>query len=250
MKQIIAVGKVSEEEKAIFDYLGRFFGVQTFELGLDVARGLMSAIKPNLIMIKVTELMTAPVMTLEDIIKENSPTPVITYGHMDELIQFETKHNGVKVEHLSIPTDENTALKMVCSKLRVNPDKMLAKAAGKKKIMVIDDDATSLRSLKTMLDNDYDVSVANSGKKAFEMMEKSVPALVLLDNEMPEMNGKQVLEKIRSTEGMKDLPVIFVTGISDVNYIKELMPLRPSGYLLKPVTPNVLLTEIDKVLKS
>ena len=64
--------------------------------------------------------------------------------------------------------------------------------SGKKKILLVDDNATVLRSIKEILSANYDVSVAKSGKKALDQMRLDRPDLLLLDYEMPEMDGRSL----------------------------------------------------------
>ena len=64
-------------------------------------------------------------------------------------------------------------------------------------ILLVDDNLTSLKQAAALLKDHYKVSMVKSGKQALEFLEKFTPNLILLDIEMPEMNGKMTLEKIR-----------------------------------------------------
>ena len=90
----------------------------------------------------------------------------------------------------------------------------------------------------------YSVSVAPSGLHAFLLMGKKKPDLVLLDYEMPEMNGKEVFERIKEDEELKDIPVAFLTSIDSKEVVVELLALKPAGYLLKPVESQTLLKKV------
>ena len=249
MKQLLAIGKVSEEAKAAFSYLEQYFGMQVFEQSLDAASGVAQAMKPDLIMVSVDELLVSPTMAMNEFQKANPEKPIITFGKVEDFVRFEKLYVGDPLENLNLPLDEDAALFLLCSKLKISRKKLKEQSENKKTVLVIDDDATTLRSMKSILENTYSVELANSGEKAFQMMEEKIPDLILLDYEMPGMNGKEVLEKIRNTEPYKNLPVIFVTGVTEKSYITALISLRPSGYLLKPITMDVLLNEIAKVLK-
>lgn len=71
--------------------------------------------------------------------------------------------------------------------------------------------------------------------------------MVLLDYEMPAENGAAVLEKIRSNEKTKDLPVVFLTGVTEKNKIREVLTLKPQGYLLKPIDMEKLSSTIKGI---
>lgn len=120
---------------------------------------------------------------------------------------------------------------------------------GKKRILVVDDDAAILRLIKTYLGLTYDVATAISGAVALKYLSSKHVDLILLDYEMPEEKGPEVLEKIRSMDKLKDTPVIFLTGVSDTEKIKKVLVLKPQGYLLKPIDHDKLLESIKKVLE-
>ncbi len=119
---------------------------------------------------------------------------------------------------------------------------------GSKKILVVDDNATTLRGIKKILDPYYEVTLANSGMRAIAAISKDKPDLILLDYEMPVCDGKQTFEMIRADEDMKDIPVIFLTGVNDKAHITAVLKLVPAGYMLKPYEPEKLLATIRKVL--
>lgn len=118
------------------------------------------------------------------------------------------------------------------------------------RVMVIDDDAGTLRSIKSILDGVYVVSVANSGKKALDLLAVENPDVILLDYEMPMMNGPETMQKIRMKPGFKDTPIIFLTGVNDRSQIAAALALRPAGYLLKPVNQSKLLMTILDALNG
>lgn len=113
-----------------------------------------------------------------------------------------------------------------------------------KRILVVDDDQNMLQMLYSFLRDSYHVTMVSNGKDALESLKKQKPDLMLLDYLMPEMNGKETLEIIRKDENLKDLPVFFLTGVSDSNKISECLKLEPSGYILKPIGKFSLLAKI------
>ena len=115
-------------------------------------------------------------------------------------------------------------------------------------ILVVDDNAMVLRNIKGILEQDYSVAVAPSGVHAFISIGKKVPDLILLDYEMPEMNGKQVLLKIKEQEEYADIPVVFLTSMDTREIVMELLALQPAGYILKPVDSEMLLDRIEDII--
>lgn len=123
-------------------------------------------------------------------------------------------------------------------------------AQQKKKILVVDDSGAMLKNVKGWLGDTYDVILANSGEFALKYLSSNYPDLVLLDYEMPNMNGREVLQIIRSDVRMKDLPVIFLTGKSDKKDVMEVMAMRPAGYILKTEEPLKIVQRIDEFFCS
>ena len=79
-------------------------------------------------------------------------------------------------------------------------------------------------------------------------MEKKRPDLILLDYEMPEMNGREFLETIRFDADYFDIPVIFLTAIADKAHIAAVLELEPAGYFLKPMRKDKVLEKIEEIL--
>ena len=119
----------------------------------------------------------------------------------------------------------------------------------KAQILIVDDSAIVLRNIKVLLDQTYAVSVAPSGKHALLSIKDRKPDLILLDYEMPDMNGKEVMERLKADESTKDIPVIFLTSVGSRDIVVELLALEPAGYLLKPVDSKNLHDTINKALK-
>ncbi|MDR1755012.1 MAG: response regulator [Eubacterium sp.] len=115
----------------------------------------------------------------------------------------------------------------------------------KKKILVVDDSGAMLRNVKGWLENKYNVFLANSGAMAIKYLALNRPDLVLLDYEMPVIDGKQVLEMIRTEKEFTDIPVMFLTIKGDAESIMKVKDLKPEGYLLKTLEPYQIVKAID-----
>ena len=115
----------------------------------------------------------------------------------------------------------------------------------KKKILVVDDSGAMLRNVRGWLGEKYHVIPANSGAMAIKYLSMDKPDLVLLDYEMPVVNGKQVLEMIRTESDFSSIPVIFLTGKNDRESIMEVLALKPEGYLLKTMKPGEIIAAVD-----
>ena len=118
----------------------------------------------------------------------------------------------------------------------------------RKHILVVDDDPMMLKLIKEHLHEKYDVATAISGKIAHKFLESKKTDLILLDYEMPVENGPEVLMKIRENEELAKIPVIFLTGITETDKIKQALVLKPQGYLLKPIDRDKLFETIKQYI--
>lgn len=118
----------------------------------------------------------------------------------------------------------------------------------KKRILVIDDDSTMLKSIKWQLDEHYHVSTAVSGAVARRFFEKHTADLILLDYQMPYEDGAAFFKYLRATKTTKDIPVIFLTSVNDSDKIADVLALKPQGYLLKPVDHETLLSKVKATI--
>lgn len=123
-----------------------------------------------------------------------------------------------------------------------------AKKARRRHILVIDDDSTMLKTIKEQLHEEYDIATALSGKIGLKFLEKKKTDLILLDYEMPVETGPMVLEKLRENKDTKNIPVIFLTGVTETEKIKQVLAMKPQGYILKPIERDKLVKAIQNIL--
>ena len=115
-------------------------------------------------------------------------------------------------------------------------------------ILVVDDNSMMLRLVKEHLHEKYDVATALSGKIALKFLRNKKTDLILLDYEMPDENGPAVLEKLRASDATKNIPVVFLTGVTESKKIKEALIMKPQSYLLKPINRERLMDTIEKLI--
>ena len=122
------------------------------------------------------------------------------------------------------------------------------KMARRKSILLVDDDPTFLKLAKSWLDEEYRVTIVNSGVQAITYLAMNKPDLILLDYEMPVTPGTQILEMMKSEVTTQDIPVIFLTGKGDKESVMKAVSLKPNGYLLKTMPKAQILDEIRKFM--
>ncbi|MCL2839888.1 MAG: response regulator [Defluviitaleaceae bacterium] len=114
----------------------------------------------------------------------------------------------------------------------------------KKIIFVVDDSISNLTMAAEALSADYAVRTIPSGKKAIDLLEKIKPNLILLDIEMPEMDGFDVLKYLKGHEQFQDIPVIFLTAKTDFATEIEALKMGVVDFIGKPFNPAVLINRV------
>ena len=115
----------------------------------------------------------------------------------------------------------------------------------KKQILLVDDDITFLKMMQKWLGTKYRVAAARTGPQALSYLAEHTVDLILLDYEMPLMDGPKVLEAVRSKPKTANIPVIFLTGKSDPESVRNVMSLKPASYLLKSSNKEEILQSLD-----
>lgn len=118
-----------------------------------------------------------------------------------------------------------------------------------KTIFVVDDSDTNLSMAEEALEDEYNVMTVPSGARMLALLEKMTPNLILLDIEMPEMNGFEALEKLKENPLWADIPVIFLTGTINDSIQARGLGLGALGFVNKPFTASELLDCIKTRLK-
>jgi len=112
-------------------------------------------------------------------------------------------------------------------------------------VIMVDDDITNLTIARNILSESHKVLTAPSGEKLFQLLGKVTPALILLDIEMPDMDGYKVMEELKKNEETAYIPVIFLTSkIGPESELKGL-DLGAVDYITKPFSRNLLLKRIN-----
>ncbi len=125
---------------------------------------------------------------------------------------------------------------------------MISSSERQKHILIVDDDVTALKTVRSYLEERYRVTGVKSGRLAIKFLERQLPDCILLDCFMPDLNGAQTLQIIRNMENGKRVPVVFLTGVSDKQMVLNCLSLHPNGFLLKPIKRDDLVLKINEVI--
>ncbi len=122
------------------------------------------------------------------------------------------------------------------------------KTEEKKSILIVDDDRNVLKMLKSALGEAYNITTMANGILVEKFFETKTADLIILDYEMPIETGAEIFRKLKKNEKTKNIPVCFLTGVNDAEKIREILLLKPHGYLLKPINMEMLLSTISNLI--
>lgn len=242
---LVVAEKTGFLPRAIADQLGEEYGYQVTLVELDMQKlfEVEGAFEAALLYMEgeASEFMQELLYLRDKLVEE--VTPVFYIGEdMGSLREIFPAH--ILKEVFERPIDVKISAKKVDSYIKLHGRHM------KKKILVVDDSGAVLRSVKGWLEDKYQVILANSGAMAIKYLATNRPDLVLLDYEMPVVDGRQVLEMMRTEMEFSDIPVIFLTSKNDKESILKVMELKPEGYILKSTPPRKILEEIDSFFEK
>jgi DNA-binding response OmpR family regulator len=120
------------------------------------------------------------------------------------------------------------------------------------KIAIIEDDAAIHQMYRMKFETEgFDVQLASNGKSGIELVKKFNPDIVLLDLQMPEVDGLEALRAIRSSKQNKQTPVIILTNLGEEESPKELKDLGANGYIVKAdYTPRQVVLKVKETLEA
>ena len=161
--------------------------------------------------------------------------PVSLYALYDKLEEVEKKYTG-----------EDDDYSLLSEYVNPDPDRIV-----RRHILAVDDNAEQLMQIKEHLKEFYEVTLVGSGKDALKFLKKRKVDLILLDYQMPEMDGPEVYVAIREDPQLAHIPVMFLTGVKEKSaVIKILVDLKPQGYIVKPSRKSELVAKIIDVFEE
>lgn len=120
-----------------------------------------------------------------------------------------------------------------------------------KKIVYIDDDIEMTYLIKMILERKgYEIISTNNGLEGFELVEKENPDLVLLDLMMPEIDGWEIFQQLRSNSKTENIPVIVISAKAQpIDKVLGLQVAKVNNYVGKPFKPQELIESIESILE-
>lgn len=116
-------------------------------------------------------------------------------------------------------------------------------------ILIVDDDPMNINILSGILEDKHEILFATNGKDALRIAQEESPDLIILDIVMPEMDGYEVCIRLKANPAVSDIPVIFITGLSDVADEAKGLEVGAVDYIIKPISPPIVLMRVSNHMK-
>ncbi len=118
-----------------------------------------------------------------------------------------------------------------------------------KKILVVEDNETNLYLIRFILEkNGYEVIEAVEGAVGVELAVKEKPDLIIMDIQLPDINGLEATKRIRASEADSEIPIIALTSFAMAGDREKALAAGCTGYIEKPINPETFIAEIEKFL--
>lgn len=251
MKKILLVGELNEIMRSLNECLLDDFQIQMCSEQIENVQGMIKIVKPDMIIVSQIGIEEVDRELFDWLQEKCSKIPVLIIGKREDWNQCRQYCESEQFDKLFRPIIKTDLLAKCYEMLNIqNAVYHSYHEQEPQKILIIDDSPIVLRNIKSLLDDKYTVFIATSGELGLQMIPNKEPDLVLLDYEMPGWDGKKTFEMMKEDEFAKDIPVIFLTSVSNREDVYAVLKSVPNGYILKPPDKEKMLEIIRSVLKD
>lgn len=253
MKKVLMVGEFNSITENIYrSLLGKFY-VQFCPTDEEIFDQMYQLMSPELALVSLVGMKEEGKSVLARMKEKHSKMPVLCVGNPAELSMFESELAEKQFSKLVRPVTIREITEGIYQLLNVPiGGGMLssAKANRRKRILLVDDSAIQLRTMKGLLQSDYDVDMAISAQEAMTLIYKNTPDLIFLDYDMPQCDGKMTFEMFKNEPISSDIPVVFLTGVTEKGKVLSVLNMYPADYLIKPVDKSRIMETIRNVFEQ
>jgi len=256
-KNILLITKFNHYLRATNEEFSKEFNIHESRPDKEKIASILKEINIDVILVDLSDFEEVTLHHAEDIFHyaKTRQTPIITIGSTADYHSLNNDSMGQINEMLYQPITIGNISEVLKKYINMtNGNDVLIEINNngdyRKRILFIDDSGIMLRALKAILNNDYQISMANSAKTALISIARTKPDAILLDYDMPEYDGRQTLEMLRANEKTKNIPVFFLTGVASREKIDAIISLRPQGYILKPLNRKLILETLKEYFSN
>ena len=119
------------------------------------------------------------------------------------------------------------------------------------KVLIIEDNEQNLYLSTFLLEkHGYEVFQARDGREGIELAGQVIPSIILLDIQLPEMDGYAVAKELRNNQKLADVPIVAVTSYAMIGDRERIIAAGCTGYIEKPINPDTFISQIEEYLQS
>lgn len=181
---------------------------------------------------------TADILICRPVTPDNLILRITRY--FDDVAEAKAKLRAKESARQTEAEAQKAAIEAKAAEIAAKETEAVSDGGEKKHILIVDDDRTVLKMLKSALSDKYEVTTMINGVMVDKLLETKKVDLIILDYEMPIETGADIFRRIKNNPKASHIPVCFLTGVTDREKILEVMSLKPHGYLLKPIDMDML----------
>jgi CheY-like chemotaxis protein len=178
-----------------------------------------------------------------------SGVPIVALTALTDNIDVAAAKSAGMNEHIGKPIDEKILFKILRQLLLENNEKSKDELKSEenvvKTVFIVDDNDTNLMMAENALEEHYNVLTIPSASGMFDLLKRVIPNLILLDIAMPEMDGFEAMQILKSSVHYADIPVIFLTGKNDEAMEEAAFEMGAVDLIQKPFHTPVLLKRVE-----
>ena len=253
MTKMLLIGELNDTLYSLHECLQERFQIQMCSENARNVKDMARLFRPGILLFHISEITPELREIFETLKIRTGSLPILAIGTQEmekelrDILQ-DFRNHLILVRPVTAGKVLRGCFELLGEETVLEPSKSGGEAPIRKRILVIDDSALVLREIKNLLSADYEVMLARSGEQGIEFIRKKRPDLILLDYDMPGMDGRETFELIKADEEMQQIPVVFLTAVAQKDQIIAVLKNLPQGYILKPPAKDKLMEAIKEAL--
>ncbi len=250
MKTILLIGKIDDIARSLHESLVDNYNVQICSENLEHIDGMCRITNPAMAVVCQVSQDDEDIRVFDFFNNMGKRIPLLLITSRESWAQeAKTRLDRILFDFLLRPVTKDMVLDKCRRLLDERPDSWKGDTrAAKRRVLLVDDSPVLLRNVKALLEPEYLVFPANSGKRALQILRERQIDVVLLDYIMPGMDGLEIYNAILADEYTSHIPVIFLTGVNQRKKALEVLQAMPFGYVLKPPNKEELMARIEEAV--
>lgn len=251
MRKVIMIGHFNSITQDIYRSLLNRFHVQFCPPDEELLDELCQFMMPELALVTLVGMGEEGKVIFDCLHSKHSGMPVICVGNQEELGIFKEELAEQQIVQLVRPVTIREIIEGICRLLNIRLSENAFASEGhnrRRRILLIDDSAVQLRTMRNLLKERYEVDMAKSGQEAMKLIGENIPDMIFLDYDMPGCDGKMTFEMLKNEPVSSDIPVVFLTGVGKKQKVLSVLSMYPADYLLKPVDQGKIMETIRNVI--